>query len=138
MLYLPYLEFSIYVYIFIYINIYVNAYIHLYIFIHLNIYIYIYTFIYISGQVSVYLLPLLPQMKHLSSSMIYLNLEIVISLRWHEAFIFSSMTVAKVPLFLSFENMEVFVKVLRSTTKWKLQYLSSYLGSIKSLLSLSS
>ena len=96
-----------------------NVYIHLYIFIHLYIYIYIYKFIYIyiSGQVSVYLLPLLHQMKHLLSSMIYLNLEIVISPRWHEAFIFSSMTVAKVPLFPSFENMEIFVKVLRSTTK---------------------
>ena len=94
-----------------------NVYIHLHIFIHLYIYIYIYTFIYILGQVSVYLLSLLHQMKHLLSSMIYLNLEIVISPRWHKAFIFSSMTVAKVPLFPSFENMEIFVKVLRSTTK---------------------
>ena len=93
--------------------IYIFIYIHTFIYIHLYIYIYIY----ISGQVSVYLLSLLHQMKHLLSSMIYLNLEIVISPRWHEAFIFSSMTVAKVPLFPSFENMEIFVKVLRSTTK---------------------
>ena len=56
-------------------------------------------------------------MKDLLSSMIYVNLEIVISPRWHEAFRFSSMTVAKVPLFPSFENMEIFVEVLRSTTK---------------------
>ena len=54
-------------------------------------------------------------MKHLLSSMIYVNLEIVISPFSHEAF--PSMTVAKVPLFPSFENMEIFVKVLRSTTK---------------------
>ena len=94
-----------------YIYIYIYSYIYIYTFIYINLYIYI------SGQVSVYLLPLLHQMKHLLSSMIYLNLEIVISPRWHEAFIFSSMTVAKVPLFPSFENMEIFVKVLRSTTK---------------------
>ena len=87
---------------------------------------------------SVYLLSLLHQMKHLYTSMIYVNLEIVISPLWHDAFRFPSMTVAKVPLFPSFENMEIFVKVLISTTKWKLQYLSWYLGSIKSLLSLSS
>ena len=78
---------------------------------------YIYIYIYISGQVSVYLLSLLHQMKHLLSSMIYVNLEIVISPLWHEAFRFPSMTVAKVPLFPSFENMEIFVKVLGSTTK---------------------
>ena len=81
------------------------------------IYIYIYIYIYISGQVSVYLLSLLHQMKHLLSSMIYVNLEIVISSFWHEALRFPSMTVAKVPLFPSFKNMEVFVKVLRSATK---------------------
>ena len=56
-------------------------------------------------------------MKHLLSSMIYVNLEIDISPLWHEAFRFPSMTVAKVPLFPSFENMEIFVKVLGSTTK---------------------
>ena len=60
---------------------------------------------------------LLQQMKHLLSSMIYVNLDLVISPFWHEAFRFPSMTVAKVPLFPSFENMEIFVKVLRSTTK---------------------
>ena len=87
------------------------------IYIHLYIFVYIYTYIYISGQVSVYLLSLLHQMKHLLSSMIYVNLEIVISPLWHEAFRFPSMTVAKVPLFPSFENMEIFVKVLGSTTK---------------------
>ena len=87
--------------------------IYVYVYIHLDIYIYIY----ISGQVSVYLLSLLHQMKHLLSSMIYVNLEIVISPRWHEAFRFTGMTVAKVSLFPSFENMEIFVKVLRSTTK---------------------
>ena len=92
-----------------------RIYIHLYIFVY--IYMYIYIYIYISGQVSVYLLSLLHQMKHLLSSMIYVNLEIVISPLWHEAFRFPSMTVAKVPLFPSFENMEIFVKVLGSTTK---------------------
>ena len=50
-------------------------YISIYICIYINIYIYeyIYIYIYISGQVSLYLLSLLPQMKHLLSSM---NLEI--------------------------------------------------------------
>ena len=56
-------------------------------------------------------------MKDLLSSMIYVNLEIAISPLWHEASTFSSMTVAKVLLFPSFENMEIFVEVLRSTTK---------------------
>ena len=56
-------------------------------------------------------------MKHLYTSMIYVDFEIVISPLWHEAFRFPSMTVAKVPLFPYFENMEIFVKVLRSTTK---------------------
>ena len=56
-------------------------------------------------------------MKHLLSSMIYVNLEIAISPLWHEAFRFPGMTVAKVPLFPYFENMEIFVKVLRGTTK---------------------
>ena len=88
--------------------------IYIYTFIYICIYIYIY--IYISGQVSVYLLSLLHQMKHLLSSMIHVNLEIVISPLWHEAFRFPSMTVAKVQLFPSFENMEIFVKVLGSTT----------------------
>ena len=46
-----------------------------------------------------------------------MNLEIVISPLWHQAFRYTSMTVAKVPLFPSFENIEIFVKVLRSTTK---------------------
>ena len=78
---------------------------------------YIYIYIYISGQVSVYLLSLLHQMKHLLWSMIYVNLEIVISPLWHQAFRFPSMIVAKVPLFPSFEIMEIFVKVLRSNTK---------------------
>ena len=96
-------------------NIYI--YIYSYIYIYTFIYIHLYIYIYISDQVSVHLLSLLHQMKHLLSSMIYLNLEIVISPRWHEAFIFSSMTVGKVPLFPSLENMEIFVKVLRSTTK---------------------
>ena len=49
--------------------------------------------------------------------MIYVDFEIVISPLWHEAFRFPNMTVGKVPHFPSFENMEVFVKVLRSTTK---------------------
>ena len=80
-------------------------------------YIYIYIYIYIAGQVSAYLLSLLHQMKHLYTSMIYVDFEIVISPLWHEAFRFPSMTVAKVPLFPSFENMEIFVKVLKSTTK---------------------
>ena len=71
----------------------------MYIYIYIYSYIYIYTFIYISGQVSVYLLSLLPQMKHLLSSMIYVNLEIVISPLWHEVFRFTNKTVAKVPLF---------------------------------------
>ena len=88
---------------------------YVYIYIHLSIFVYIY--IYISGQVSVYLLSLLHQMKHLLSSMIDVNLEIVISPLWHEAFRFPSMAVAKVPLFPSFENMEIFVKVLGSATK---------------------
>ena len=52
-----------------YISIYICIYIKIYIYVH----IYIYIYIYISGQVSLYLLPLLPQMKHLLSSM---NLEI--------------------------------------------------------------
>ena len=38
---------------------------------------YIYIYIYISAQVSVYLLSLLDEIKHLLSSMIYVNLEIV-------------------------------------------------------------
>ena len=42
-------------------------------------YIYIYIYIYISAQVSVYPLSLLDEMKDLLSSMIYVNLEIVIS-----------------------------------------------------------
>ena len=63
------------------------------------IYIYIYTHIYISGHVFLYFLSLLPQMKHFLSSMIYLNLEIVISPLWYQAFRFTSMTVAKVPHF---------------------------------------
>ena len=87
------------------------------IYIYIYIYLYIYIYIYISGQVSVYLFSLLHQMKHLLSSMIDVNLEIVISPYWHEAFRFPSMAVAKVPLFPSFENMEIFVKVLGSTTK---------------------
>ena len=66
---------------------------------------------------SVYLLSLLHQMKHSYTSMIYVNFEIVTSPVWHEAFRFPGMTVAKVPLFPSFENMEIFVKALRSTTK---------------------
>ena len=49
--------------------------------------------------------------------MIYVDFEIVISPLWYEAFGFPSMTVAKVPLFPSFENMEIFIKVLRSITK---------------------
>ena len=49
--------------------------------------------------------------------MIYVDFEIVISPLWHKAFRFPGMTVAKVPLFPSFENMEIFVKVLRSITK---------------------
>ena len=48
-------------------------YISIYICIYINIYIYVYIYIYISGQVSLYLLSLLHQMKHLLSSM---NLEI--------------------------------------------------------------
>ena len=56
-------------------------------------------------------------MKNLLSSMIYVNLEIVILPLRHEALRFPRMTVAKVTLFPSFENMETFVKVLRSTTK---------------------
>ena len=76
---------------------YIYSYIYIYIYI---IYIYIYIYIYISGHVFLYLLSLLPQMKHFLSSMIYLNLEIVISPLWHQAFRFTSMTVAKVPLFL--------------------------------------
>ena len=92
-------------------------YIYIYIYIHLYIFVYIYIYIYISGQVSVYLLSLLHQMEHLLSSIIYVNLEIVISPLWDEAFRFPSMTVAKVPPFPSFENMEIFVKVLGSTTK---------------------
>ena len=51
------------------------------------------------------------QMKHLLWSMIYVNLETVISPLWHEAFRFPSMTVEKVPVFPSFENMEIFLKV---------------------------
>ena len=43
------------------------------------IYMYIYIYIYISAQVSVYPLSLLDEMKDLLSSMIYVNLEIVIS-----------------------------------------------------------
>ena len=49
--------------------------------------------------------------------MIYVDFEIVISPLSHEAFRFPSMTVGNVPLFPSFENMEIFVKVLRSITK---------------------
>ena len=62
-------------YISIYICIYINIYIYVYIYIYICIYIYIYIYIYIhiSGQVSLYLLSLLPQMKHLLPSM---NLEI--------------------------------------------------------------
>ena len=77
---------------------------------------YIYSFIYIR-QVSVYFLSLLHQMKHLLSSMMYVDLGIVISPLLHEAFRFPSMTLAKVPLSPSFEIMEIFVKVLGSTTK---------------------
>ena len=89
----------------------------IYIYIYIYLYIYIYIYIYISGQVSVYLLSLLHRMKHLLSSMIDVNLEIVMSPLWQEVFRFPSMAVAKVPLFPSFENMEIFVKVLGSTTK---------------------
>ena len=51
-------------------------------------YVYIcrYICIYISTQVSVKFLSLLHIVKHLLSSMIYVNLEIVISPLWHEAF----------------------------------------------------
>ena len=90
--------------------------ISIYICIYINIYINIYIYIYISSSIFIPL-SLLPQMKHLLSSMIYLNLEIVISPLWHQAYRFTSMTVAKVPLLPSFENMEIFAKVLRSTTK---------------------
>ena len=78
-----------------YMYIYICIYIHIYIYIYIYIHIYIYT----SSHVFLYLLSLLPQMKHFLSSMIYLNLEIVISPLWHQAFRFTSMTVAKVPLF---------------------------------------
>ena len=78
---------------------YMYIYICIYIFIYIYIYIYIYIHIYISGHVFLYLLSLLPQMKHFLSSIIYLNLEIVISPLCHQAFRFTSMTVAKVPLF---------------------------------------
>ena len=53
----------------------------------------------------------LHQMKHLLWSMIYVNLESVISPLWHEGFKFPSMTVGKVPVFPSFENMAIFVKI---------------------------
>ena len=49
-------------------------------------YVYIHIYLYISAQVSVNLLSLLEEMKHLLSSMIYVNLENVISPLWHEAF----------------------------------------------------
>ena len=84
--------------------------VYIYTFIYICMYVYIY--IYISGEVSLYLSSLLHQMKHLLSSMIYVNLEMVISPLWHEAFRFPSMTVAKVPLFPSLENMKIFIKVL--------------------------
>ena len=84
----------------------------IYIYIYIYLYVCIYIYIYISGEVSLYLSSLLHQMKHLLSSMIYVNLEMVISPLWHEAFRFPSMTVAKVPLFPSLENMEIFIKVL--------------------------
>ena len=92
------------------------VYIHLYIFIHLYIYIYIYAFIYIYIRSSI-CIPFVIIALYYVIALIYVNLEIVISPRWHEAFRISSMTVAKVPLFPSFENMEIFVEVLRSTTK---------------------
>ena len=78
---------------------YIYSYIYIYIYSHIYIYIYIYIHIYISGHVFLYLLSLLPQMKHFLSSMICLNLEIVISPLWYQALRFTSMTVAKVPHF---------------------------------------
>ena len=83
---------------YIYICIYLSC-ICTFIYVYIFIYIYIYIHIYISGHVFLYLLSLLPQMKHFLSSMIYLNLEIVISPLWYQAFRYTSMTVAKVPHF---------------------------------------
>ena len=111
-------------------------YIYLYIYIYINIYIYIY----INSSIFIPFVIIAPlhQMKHLLSSMVYVNLEIVISPLWQEGCRFCKYDSDKGTTFSAFQNIEIFVKVLRSTTKSKLQYLSWYVGSIKSLLSLSS
>ena len=70
-------------------------------YIYIYIYIYLYIYIYINSIIFIPFVIIAPlhQMKHLLSSIIYVNLEIVISPLWQEGFRFTSMTVTKVPLF---------------------------------------
>ena len=73
---------------------------YIYIFICIYIHIYIFIYIYINSIIIIPFVIIAPlhQMKHLLSSIIYVNLEILISPLWQEGFRFTSMTVTKVPL----------------------------------------
>ena len=106
-----YLSISIYLFIYLSICVYLSIYIYI-VYLFLSIYTYIYVYIF-QG----------------------LNLYAV-SWSSHNLFAFPSVTVAKAPLTWSVKDIEIYVKVWRSVSKWNFWYLSWYLESFKSLLSL--
>ena len=84
-------------------------------------YISVSLFIYLSVYLSIYLSIYIFLSIYLS---IYLSIDLSIcrsiDRSSHNQFTFPSVTVAKVPLIWSFENVEIYVKVLRSATKCKM------------------
>ena len=113
----------------IYVSVYLSICLSIYLSIHLSICIYL--FIYLS--ICLYLL-------YISIS-VYLFLSIytciyiyifqglnLYAVSWssHNQFTFPSVTVAKVPLTWSVKHIEIYVKVLRSVSKWNFWYLSWY------------
>ena len=97
---------SISLYLSIYLSIYLSVYLSTYIYIYIYIFVYIFISLYIYTYIYIY---------------IFQGLDLyAVSWSSHNRCTFPSVTVAKVSLTWSIENIEIYVKVLRSASKWKL------------------
>ena len=115
-----------------YLSIYLSVYLSICLSIHLSIYIYLSIYLSIYQSISIYLYISISVYLFLS---IYTYIYIYIfqglnlyAVSWssHNQFTFPSVTVAKVPLTWSVKHIEIYVKVLRSVSKWNFWYLSWY------------
>ena len=95
-------------------SIYVSVYLSIYLSTYLSIYLSVYIYLYIS--ISVYLFLSIYTYIYIYIFQV-LNLYAV-SWSSHNQFTFPNVKVAKVPLTWSVKHMEIYVKVLKSASKW--------------------